>query len=150
MTETPQEYGPLGPGATPVKDPLKALSGVLAGTLVLESITIFLALTVILQIDSGRYWTPLNWGIVVALGAAHFLLAFVQRRPWGLKAVIVLQVISFIAGFFVHWSLMFIVGMFIMVWWFVLTLRTDIAERMKRGMLVTQHLGTGEPSDYDK
>lgn len=147
MTAEDQEYGPLGPGATPVKDPLKALNGVLAGTLVLESITILLGLTVILQIDSGSYWTPLNWGIVVALGVAHFLLAFVQRRPWGLKAAIGLQVISFVAGLFVHWSIAFIIGLFIMVWWFVLTLRTDIAERMKRGMLVTQHLGADEPED---
>lgn len=142
-----QEYGPLGPGATPVKDPIKALSGVLAGTLIMEAITIILALTVVLQIDSGAYWTPFNWGVIIALAVAHVVLAFVQRKPWGLKAAIALQVVSFVVGVFVHWSLAAIVAVYILVWWFVLTLRSDIIERMKRGMLTTQHLGTDTPED---
>ena len=42
------EVGPLGPGHEPAKDPMKGIRGVMAGTLVLEAITIWLALTVIL------------------------------------------------------------------------------------------------------
>ena len=36
------EYGPLGPGHDPVKDPLKGLRGVMAGTLIMEFITFLL------------------------------------------------------------------------------------------------------------
>ena len=50
----PAEYGPLGPGSEPVKDPIKGLSGVLSGTLIMESITILLCLTVILKINDGE------------------------------------------------------------------------------------------------
>ena len=46
--ETRHAYGPLGPGHEPVKDPMQGLTGVLSGTLVLEAITVFLILLVVL------------------------------------------------------------------------------------------------------
>lgn len=151
MTDTNQAedgaYGPLGPGQAPQKDPMKGFRGVLSGTLILEAITIFLALTVILQIDSGALWTPFNWGFIVVLGVAHLALAFMQRFSWALNASLALQVVGLVVGFFVHWSVSVIMLIFIFVWWFVLTLRSDMLERMKRGMLVTQHLDYAEKSE---
>lgn len=142
MTEETNNYGPLGPGSTPVKDPFKGLRGVLAGVLILEAITIFLALTVILQVDGGQYWTTFNWGFIVVLGTAHVVLAFLQRFDFALPAALVLQAIGFVGGLFVHWSLSAVMFIFLLVWWYVLRLRKNLLERMKRGLLTTQHLGT--------
>ena len=94
MSRTPRkpvEYGPLGPGSAPAKDPIKGLSGVLSGTLVMEAITIWLCLTVILKINDGELWTTFNWVFVTAMGAVHFIAAFFQRRPGALLFDVALQ-----------------------------------------------------------
>lgn len=147
MTDTAPDYGPLGPGSTPAKDPLKGLRGVTAGTLFLEAITIFLSLTVILQVNDGIYWTTFNWMFIVVLGALHVLLAFLQRLSWGLPAALGLQVVGLVGGAFVHWSVAAVMVIFIFVWWYLLTLRKNLIERMRRGLLVTQHLGVEEGKD---
>lgn len=133
------EVGPLGPGHDPAKDPMKGIRGVMAGTLVLEAITIWLALTVILRVDDGAYWTTFNWVAITALGAAHLIMAFFQRMPWALPVNLVLQVLL-LAGVFIHPSVGIIAIIFIIVWWYLLHLRSTLIERMKRGLLTTQHL----------
>lgn len=135
-----EKYGPLGRGHEPTKDPMKGFNGVVAGVLILEAITIFLALTVILKIDDGELWTTFNWGYITALGVAHTVLAFLTRFKWALPVAIVLQVLL-LAGGLIHWSVFAIGVMFGVVWWFVLTLRRNMLERMERGLLTTQHLG---------
>lgn len=133
------EYGPLGPGHAPAKDPLKGIRGVMAGTLVLEAITILLSLTVILKVDEGAYWTTFNWGYLTAVGVAHLVLAFLQRFRWALPANLALQLFV-LAGFFVHPSVGVIAVIFLLVWWYLLHLRSNLIQRMKRGLLTTQHL----------
>ncbi|GAB2511828.1 hypothetical protein CATRI_09705 [Corynebacterium atrinae] len=133
------EFGPLGPGHEPAKDPMKGIRGVMAGTLVLEAITIWLALTVILRVDDGAYWTTFNWVAITALGAAHLIMAFLQRLPWALPVNLALQVLL-LAGVFIHPSVGIIAIIFIIVWWYLLHLRSTLIERMKRGLLTTQHL----------
>ena len=131
--------GPLGPGHAPAKDPLKGLRGVLSGTLIMEAIVLGLAMLVILKVDSGAMWTTPNIAFVGGLALAHLVLAFVQRFNWGLPAALALQVIG-LAGFLIHWSIGVVVVIFILVWWYVLTLRRNLIERMRRGLLTTQHL----------
>lgn len=133
------DYGPLGPGHAPAKDPLKGIRGVMAGTMVLEAITILLALTVILKVDEGAYWTTFNWVYLTVLGLAHLVLAFLQRFRWSLPMNLVLQLFV-LAGFFVHPSVGIIAVIFLLVWWYLLHLRSNIIQRMKRGLLTTQHL----------
>lgn len=135
-----ENYGPLGKGHEPAKDPMKGFNGVVSGVLILEAITIFLSLTVILKIDDGQLWTAFNWGYITALGAAHTVLAFLTRFKWALPVAVILQVFL-LAGIYIHWSVFAIGVMFAVVWWFVLTLRRNMIERMKRGLLTTQHLG---------
>ena len=53
--------GPLGPGHAPVKDPMAGLRPVMSGTLVMEAITVFLILLVVLKVDGGALWTTFNW-----------------------------------------------------------------------------------------
>ncbi|AKK03787.1 DUF4233 domain-containing protein [Corynebacterium epidermidicanis] len=133
------EYGPLGPGHAPAKDPMKGLRGVMAGTLVLESIALLLILTVIAKVDSGEHWTTFNWVFVTVLGVFHFLWAFVQKQPYALPVNIALQVIAVVGGFFVHYSAGIMGLIFAAVWFYILILRKNLIERMRRGLLTTQH-----------
>lgn len=132
------EYGPLGPGHAPAKDPMKGLRGVMAGTLVMEAISILLVLTVILRVDNGVHWTPLNWGFVTAVGVAMFVWAFMQKLPFALPVNLALQVVA-VAGFFVHPSMGIMGLIFVGVWAYILVLRKNLIERMRRGLLTTQH-----------
>ena len=133
------EYGPLGPGHAPEKDPMKGIRGVMAGTLIMEAITIALVLTVILRVDDGAYWTTFNWVYVSAVAVAMFIAAFLQRFSWAIPMNIALQVIAF-AGVFVHPSMGIVAGIFILVWAYLFYLRNNMVERMKRGLLTTQHM----------
>ncbi len=133
------EYGPLGPGHEPLKDPLKGIRGVMAGTLVMEAITIALVLTVILRVDNGEHWTTFNWVYVTALAVAMFLGAFFQRFSWSVPMNIALQVLA-LAGFFIHYSMGIVAIIFILVWAYLFYLRNNMVERMKRGLLTTQHM----------
>ncbi|MDO4910359.1 MAG: DUF4233 domain-containing protein [Corynebacterium sp.] len=134
-----EEYGPLGPGHAPAKDPLKGLRGVMAGTLVMESISLLLVLTVIARVDGGAHWTTFNWVTVTVLGIALFAAGFVQQRPWGLKFALVLQALALLSSFFIHYSMVIMVLVFIAVWWYIMVLRRNLIARMKRGLLTTQH-----------
>ena len=139
------QTSPLGPGRAPAKDPLKGLNGVLSGTLIMESLTVFLILLVVLKVDDGAHWTTFNWVYITVIGLAHAVMAFVQRLPGALWINLALQV-PLVFGFFVHWSVTAVGVMFAVVWFFVIRLRADIIARMERGFLVTQNLGTAEDS----
>ena len=131
-----QEYGPLGPGHEPAKDPIKGLRGVMSGVLIAEAITLGLVLTVISKF--GDLWTPANIWFVSIVTVAHVGAAFLQRFSWAIWMNIALQVVA-LGGFFIHWSMGAAVIIFILVWVFVFYLRNVIIERQKRGLLTTQH-----------
>ena len=131
--------GPLGPGHAPAKDPMKGLRGVMAGTLVMESISMLLVLTVIAKVDGGAHWTTFNWVFVTAVGVAMFFWAFMQKRPGALSINLMLNVIAVGGGLFVHYSMVIMALIFIAVWMYILVLRKNLLERMKRGLLTTQH-----------
>lgn len=133
------EYGPLGPGHEPVKDPLKGLRGIMAGAMVMEAITFYLVLTVILRVDNGAYWTTFNWVFVTAVATAMLILSFLQSKPWAIKANIGMQIVA-LTGFFIHPSMGVVAVLFAAVWWYIMFLRRNLIERMKRGLLTTQHM----------
>ncbi|AHI02737.1 membrane protein [Corynebacterium falsenii DSM 44353] len=133
------EVGPLGPGHDPENDPLKGLRGVMAGTLVLESIVILLVLTVITRVHDGEDATTFNIVYVTVVGLAMLVAAFLQKKPWAGVLNIVLQVFA-IAGFIVHPSMGAMGILFALVWWYIYHLRRNLVERMRRGLLPSQHL----------
>ena len=139
-TSRPQT-SPLGPGHAPVKDPLKGLNGVLSGTLIMEALTVFLILLVVLKVDGGAHWTTFNWVYVTVIGLAHVVMAFFQKKPAALWIDLALQ-IPLIFGFFIHWSVTAVGIIFGVVWYFVIRMRSEIVQRMRGGYLTTQHLGT--------
>lgn len=132
------EYGPLGPGHDPAKDPMKGIRGVMAGTLMMEAITIALVLTVILRVDDGIYWTTFNWMYISIIAIAHLIASFIQKVSWAIPLNVGLQVLV-LAGFFIHSSMGIVAIIFIIVWAYLLYLRSNLIDRMKRGLLTTQH-----------
>ena len=96
-------------------------------------------LTVILQVDDGVYWTTFNWVYVTAVGVAHLVMAFLQKARWAIAGNLILQLFA-LDGFFVHPSMGIMALIFIAVWWYMLHLRSNLLERMKRGLLTTQHM----------
>ncbi len=138
---TQHEVGPLGPGKQPVKDPMKGLRGMLSGILVMEGISILLALLVVLKVSDGELWTPFNGIFIAVLGLAHFVMCAFQRKSWAMPVNVALQVIG-LFGFTIHWSIGAVVLIFALVWAFMFHLRSSLVARMERGLLTTQHLGT--------
>ncbi|MFE2959282.1 DUF4233 domain-containing protein [Nocardia tengchongensis] len=131
MTDATPEVPP------PATDPWKGLRGVMAGTLVLEAITVLLALPVISVVGGGlRWWSVLY---VVGLAVVMFLGAGVQRRPWAIPFNLALQVALLLGGF-IHISILVIGVVFVAVWVFVLFLRADVKKRMDAGTLPSQRM----------
>ncbi|WJY99365.1 hypothetical protein CHAN_03710 [Corynebacterium hansenii] len=134
------KYGPLGAGHEPEKDPMKGLRGVMAGTLIMQAISVWLGLTVVARVDGGGLFGPtVAMWYVGLLGLALAVMAFLQKKPWALPANIVLQVFGVLA-ILVHWSMGFVGIFFALVWAYILHLRKNLIARMERGLLTTQHL----------
>lgn len=135
--------GPLGPGRAPVKDPLKGFNGMVSGILILEAISILLAILVVLKVDSGALWTTFNWGFIAVLGLFHLIMPAFIKKSWAMSAILGAQIVG-LFGFFIHWSVGGVILIFILVWAFAAHLRSSLLARMERGLLTTQHLGQEE------
>lgn len=134
------QMGPFGPGHEPATDPLKGLRGVMAGTHILEAIVILLGLTVVTRIHNGEHATTFNIVYVTALGVAMIVAAFLQKAKFADELNIGLQVLA-IVGFIVHPSIGAMGLLFAAVWWYIYHLKKNLLERMKRGLLPSQHVG---------
>ncbi|UGT41712.1 DUF4233 domain-containing protein [Nocardia yamanashiensis] len=121
----------------PATDPWKGLRGVMAGSLVLEAITVLLALPVVAQVGGGLRW----WSVLYLVGLAviMFLGASVQRKPWALWFNLGLQ-FALLAGGFIHISILVIAVVFLAVWLFILVLRADVKKKMDAGALPSQRM----------
>ncbi|MGW0183495.1 DUF4233 domain-containing protein [Nocardia sp. NPDC003345] len=123
-------------------DPWKGLRGVMAGALVLEAITVLLALPVVADIAGGVTWVSGTY--LVALAVVMFAGAGLQRRSWAIPFNLGLQVLVLIGGVF-HISIAVIGVVFILVWAFILLLRADVKRRLEEGSLPSQRTGGGAP-----
>ncbi|WSF93409.1 DUF4233 domain-containing protein [Nocardia vinacea] len=119
----------------PAADPWKGLRGVMAGTLILEAITVLLALPVVGSVGGGIGWFSGSYLVVLAL--VMILGAGLQRRPWAIPFNLGLQVLL-ILGVFVHISIGVMGVFFAVVWGFILVLRADVKRRMELGLLPSQ------------
>lgn len=137
----PDEVSPLGLGHAPAKDPLKQFDGmVTANGLTMEIITLALVFPMLRMLYQGSLWTTVNIAFVAGLLIAHVAMFAIMRKPWVLTAILAVQLIGAVGGFFVHWSITAICIIFGMVWLLALYLRSVLVERMKRGYLTTQHI----------
>jgi hypothetical protein len=126
---------PENPVPAPATDPWKGLRGVMAGALVLEAITVLLALPVVASVGGGLRW----WSITYLVDLAVLMIAGagLQRRSWALRFNLTLQVLLLL-GAFVHLSIGIIGIVFVAVWAFILILRADVKKRMDQGLLPSQ------------
>jgi ABC-type Co2+ transport system permease subunit len=99
----------------------------MAVTLILESITVALALPVVAKLGGGLSGAA-GWTVGL-LAVLMLAAAFVQRRPWGLAVALVLQ-----AAMIATWPLVPVLGglgiVFALVWAYLLHLRQDLRRRL--------------------
>lgn len=117
-----------------VPDPLKGLRGVYAAVLVLEAIVVGLALLVLPKFDVA---TPLGVGLIGGLAVAMVVASGLQRRPWGLRLALALQVATIACGLLVP-ALALVGLIFAAVWTGILLLARDVRRRYERGELPAQ------------
>lgn len=119
----------------PAKDPMKSFRGVMAGSLIMEGITVALALPVVAKLGGG-VGSFTGWSVIVIAVALIVLCGFL-KKPWAVPAVLVLQVA--LIAFFVALPAVAILGVvFLGIWLWLLWLRRDVARRMAAGTLPSQ------------
>jgi len=121
-------------------DPWKSFRGVMAGTLILELITVLLALPVVGAVGGGltAWSTSYVIGFAILLG----LLAGIQGRPWAIWANLGVQLLL-VAGFFVYPAIGFMGLLFLVVWGVIAYLRAEVLRRQRLGLLPGQQLPGG-------
>jgi hypothetical protein len=107
-------------------DPMRGLRGIFAGVLVMEAIVVGLALLVVTRL-SGGLGGPAGW-YTAGLAMAMVVGACVQRRPWGLGLALMLQLVM-VAGWFAHPALGGLGLLFVVVWGYLLYVRSAVARR---------------------
>lgn len=120
----------------PPTDPMKGIRGIFAATLILEAIVVLLALLVLPKFGEGATATGVTTMLLIAL--AMIVASGAQRRPWGLKVALALQVVTIVAGFWLVTALGIMGLVFAAVWGVLLWMRYDVARRMDRGQLPSQ------------
>ncbi len=121
--------------AAPPADPWKGFRGVMAGTLILESIVVLLALPVVSYSHGGL--SVVSGGYLVGLAVVLILLAGMQGRSWALWVNLAVQAVV-IAGAFIHVAVGFIGVIFAGVWVFIAYLRAEVKRRQEQGLLPGQ------------
>lgn len=129
MTEEPDDT------AAPPPDPWKSFRGVMAGTLILESIVVLLALPVVSFSRGGLSGT--SAGYLIGVAVVLIVLAGLQGRPWALAANVGMQVFV-IGGAFIHVTVGFVGVVFAGVWALIVYLRGEVKRRQERGLLPGQ------------
>ena len=126
------------PAAAPEQpNPLKGFRGVMAGAIVMEAITVGLALFTIADLYGG-----LN--SVVGYLAGFDILALLLtcaflRHTWTIPVILVLQLV--LVGCIVAAVAVGIVGLlFLAVWVYLFWLRREVARRMAAGRLPSQQI----------
>nr|WP_222132191.1 DUF4233 domain-containing protein [Pseudonocardia sp. C8] len=115
---------------------MKGARGVFAATLILEAIVVLLSLLVLPRFGSGS--TGLGFGVITGLAVAMILASGLQRRPWGLAAALVLQVLLVVASLVFVPSLTIVAAAFVIVWAILVWMRREVARRMAAGTLPSQ------------
>lgn len=107
-------------------DPWKSFRGVMAATLILESIVVLLAIPVVGAVGGGL--TPLSLGYLIGLAALLVVFAGLQRKPWAIWANLGLQVLV-LAGFAVYPGIGFIGVLFTGLWALIAYFRAEVKRR---------------------
>jgi predicted membrane protein len=107
----------------------------MAATLILEVITVLLALPVVAKVGGGLSGTSTAY--LVGFAVLLVLLAGMQGRSWAIWANLGAQLIL-IAGFFLHPAVGFIGVLFALVWAVIAYMRAEVLRRQRLGLLPGQ------------
>ncbi|MFD9964408.1 DUF4233 domain-containing protein [Amycolatopsis sp. NPDC058986] len=129
------EENAAGSVPKPAKDPMKSFRGVMAGSLIMEAITVALAIPVVAKLGGG-VGTGTGWAVIV-IAVALLLCCGVLKRPWAVPVVLVLQVVLIAMAFLLP-AVAILGVIFLAFWLWVLWLRRDVARRMAAGTLPSQ------------
>ncbi|MGW4399222.1 DUF4233 domain-containing protein [Amycolatopsis nivea] len=133
MSETPET--PDAPVKPPAKDPMKGFRGVMAGTLIMEAITVALALPVVAKLGGGI--TSFTGWTVIALAVVLIVLCGMLKHVWAVPVILLLQLA--IIGIGITQPAIAIIGViFLAAFLWFLWLRRDVARRMAAGTLPSQ------------
>jgi hypothetical protein len=125
MSEEPVTHAPTpddGP-TSGLRNPQAAVRGVAMGVLILEAITVLLAIAPI-KMMSGITGTQV--AVFVGLAVACVLVCGLLRRPWGWHAGTALQLAVTLTGF--YQGAMFALGIaFLLIWAYLLRLRVTVS-----------------------
>ncbi len=126
-----------GPTLPSAPDPWKSFRGVMAGTLVLEIITVLLALPVVSAVGGGL--TARSTAFLVGFAVLLGLLAGMQGRTWAIWANLGVQPFLLL-GFVIYPAVGFIGVLFIVVWAIIAYFRAEVLRRQRLGLLPGQQL----------
>jgi hypothetical protein len=136
--DVPRERGDSGARTAvrpPAKDPMKSFRGVMAGALILEAITVGLAVPVVAGLGGG-VGTAGGW-VVIAVAVALVMCCGFLRRNWIVAVILALQ-LALIALVVTLPAVTVIGVVFLAFWLWALWLRRDVARRMAAGLLPSQ------------
>jgi Protein of unknown function (DUF4233) len=131
--DTPDIEGPETEPAPP--DPWKSFRGVMAGTLILESIVVLLALPVVGAVGGGL--NAFSMAFLIGFAVVLVLMAGIQGRPWAIWANLGVQLVL-IAGWVVYPGVGLMGLLFAVVWMLIAYLRGEVLRRQSRGLLPGQ------------
>ncbi|MGV9298136.1 MULTISPECIES: DUF4233 domain-containing protein [Amycolatopsis] len=133
MSENPET--PATPVKPPAKDPMKGFRGVMAGTLIMEAITVALALPVVAKLGGGI--TSFTGWTVIALAVVLIVLCGMLKHVWAVPVILLLQLAIIAIG--ITQPAIAIIGIiFLAAFVWFLWLRRDVARRMAAGTLPSQ------------
>jgi hypothetical protein len=112
----------------------------MAGTLILELITVLLALPVVGAVGGGL--TPWSTAYLIGFAILLGLLAGMQGRRWAIWANLGVQLVL-VAGFFIYPAIGFMGLLFGVVWAAIAYLRTEVLRRERLGLLPGQQSPRG-------
>ncbi|WP_396135235.1 DUF4233 domain-containing protein [Amycolatopsis sp. A133] len=114
---------------------MKGFRGVMSGTLIMEAITVALALPVVNKLGGGIS-TATGWTVIAVAVLLVVTCGFV-KRPWAVPVILVLQVVLVALVFWLP-AIAVLGGIFLAVWLWLLWLRRDVARRLAAGTLASQ------------
>lgn len=116
-------------------DPWRSFRGVMAGTLILEIITVLLAVPVVATVGGGL--TAASTGYLVGFAMLLGLLAGMQGRSWAIWANLGVQLIL-VAGYLIYPAVGVMGVVFVVVWAVIAYLRGEVLRRQRLGLLPGQ------------
>ncbi|WP_329056816.1 DUF4233 domain-containing protein [Amycolatopsis sp. NBC_01488] len=114
---------------------MKGFRGVMSGTLIMEAITVALALPVVNKLGGG-FGTGTGWTVLAVALVLVVLCGFV-KKPWAVPVILALQVVLIALVFWLP-AISVLGVVFLAIWLWLLWLRKDVARRMAAGTLASQ------------